>query len=286
MVKYSLSLYENIGNSGNHISALLLRMFVMYFPQMIEAGMVYKAIPPLYAIKEGKKNKYFTENIDMVKYIQNTFTQKYELSTIDNVKLAPKELTVFFMQNADYNYYLSAVSSTYAIDPYIMELVLYHFVQNGDKFVFDKLKKEVNKAYRFMDVKKVNNTIVVQGTIDAKYTLFVSDKLIYDCRYVIDILKKNTRLYYNIDKKQSTIHTVMSLYDKSTPSNVQRYKGLGEMDDNELAESTLLPTGNRTLVRYTLSGAKEEIETIRQYESNPKMILDLVGNVSREDLLD
>ena len=42
---------------GNHISALLLRMFVMYFPQMIEAGMVYKAIPPLYSIKVGNKNK-------------------------------------------------------------------------------------------------------------------------------------------------------------------------------------------------------------------------------------
>ena len=46
---------------GNHISALLLRLFIMYFPQMIKAGMVYKAIPPLYSIKEGKKNRYFNE---------------------------------------------------------------------------------------------------------------------------------------------------------------------------------------------------------------------------------
>ena len=56
----------------------------------------------------------------------------------------------------------------------------------------------------------------------------------------VDILKKNTSLYYNIDGKKATLHTIMSLYDKSSPSNVQRYKGLGEMDASELAESTLL----------------------------------------------
>ena len=58
---------------GAHIAALLLRLFIMYFPQMIKAGMVYKAIPPLYSIKEGKKNRYFIENTDMVKYVQKTF---------------------------------------------------------------------------------------------------------------------------------------------------------------------------------------------------------------------
>jgi DNA gyrase subunit B len=45
---------------GAHIAALLLRMFVMYYPFLIEAGMVYKAVPPLYSIKDGKKTKYFT----------------------------------------------------------------------------------------------------------------------------------------------------------------------------------------------------------------------------------
>ena len=272
--------------TGAHISALLLRMFVLYFPQMIEAGMIYKAIPPLYAIKQGKKNKYFTENIDMVKYVQSYFTEKYTIADIKGNKLNPKALTIFFMQNADYNYYLEAVSTTYAIDSTIMEMVLYHYVLNNDSFNFEKLKKEIRAAYRFMDVKKDNESIIVQGTIDAKYTLFVSDKLIYDCRFVLDILKKNENLYYNIDGKKSTIHTIMKLYDKSTPSNVQRYKGLGEMDYQELAESTLSQNGDRTLVRYTMSSARDEIETIREYESNPKMILGLVGNVTREDLLD
>ena len=67
--------------TGSHIAALLLRMFVMYFPFMIEAGMIYKAIPPLYSIKEGKKSKYFTEQIDIVKYVQKRFLDINTLTT-------------------------------------------------------------------------------------------------------------------------------------------------------------------------------------------------------------
>ena len=48
-------------------------MFVLYFPFIVEAGLLYKAIPPLYSIKDGKKTKYFTENIDIVKYIEKSF---------------------------------------------------------------------------------------------------------------------------------------------------------------------------------------------------------------------
>ena len=271
---------------GSHIAALLLRMFILYFPQMIEAGMIYKAIPPLYAIRQGKKNKYFTENVDIVKYIQKSFSEKYNLTTMKKQKLTPKELTLFFMKNADYNYYLKDVSSTYAVNVDLLETILYHYILNKNKISADKLKKEIKSKFRFMDVKKIKNTVVVQGTIDEKYTLFINDKILYDCRYVLNILNNNTDLYYKVNNAKMTIHNIMDLYDKSTPSTVQRHKGLGEMDDHELADSTLLQSGNRTLVRYTLQSAKDEIETIRQYESNPKMILDLVGNVTREDLLD
>jgi hypothetical protein len=58
------------------------------------------------------------------------------------------------------------------------------------------------------------------------------------------------------------------------------------MDSDELAESTLYPGSDRTLVRYNLEDIKEEIEAVREYESNPKKILGLVGNVTRDDLID
>ena len=271
---------------GAHISALLLRLFLMYFPQMIQAGMVYKAIPPLYSIREGKKTRYFTQQIDIVKFIQKKFQEKYTVVDGKN-NLSYKDITVFLLKNTDYIYYLERVANTYAVDPYLLELVLNNYVSNKDKINYDKLSKEIKSKYRFMNVEKTKNGIVVlKGTIDKVNTLIVSDKFINDCRSIIDIIKDNNKLYYTVNGEKKSIYGIMKLYESVSPSSVQRYKGLGEMDYNELAESTLYPGSDRTLVRYTLEDIKDEIAAVREYESNPKKILGLVGNIQRDDLLD
>ena len=270
---------------GAHIAALLLRLFLLYFPQLIQAGMVYKAIPPLYSIKEGKKNRYFTEQIDIVRYIQKKFLDKYSISIGKN-SLSSKEVTKFLLVNTDYIYYLERVANTYAVDPNLLEIVLNNYVSNKNKINFEKLKKEVSSVYRFMNVEKNKGTIILKGTIDKVNSLIISDKFINDCRFILDIIHNNDNLFYNINGEKKSIYNIMRLYDTVSPSSVQRYKGLGEMDYDELAESTLYPGSDRTLVRYTLEDIKEEIEAVREYESNPKKILGLVNNVTRDDLID
>lgn len=271
---------------GAHISALLLRMFVMYFPQMIEAGMVYKAIPPLYAIKQGNKKRYFTENIDIVKYVQGIFLQNNTMTDLKKNKLENKDITKFFLRNTDYIYHLERISNTYAVQPYLLELVLIHYVYNKDKINLEKLRKEIKSMYRFMDAEKVGNNVIVKGTIDKSNLIIFNEKFISDCYHIINIMKENDTLHYLINGEIKSIYQIMKIYDNAMPSSVQRYKGLGEMDEDELAESTLYPGSDRTLVRYTLKDAKEEINLIREYESDSKKILTLVGNVTRDELLD
>lgn len=261
-------------------------MFVMYFPQMIEAGMVYKAIPPLYSIKQGKNNKYFTEQIDIIRYVQKNFLEKYKMSYVKGSPLQGKEVTIFFMKNVDYIYYIDKISKTFAINTDLLELILNHYVTNKDSINFSKLQKEVRSKYRFMDVEKVQDTVIVKGTIDKCISLPIKDKFLNDCKPLIDIIKDNDCLSYDINGNLCSIYEIMKLYKASEPSNIQRYKGLGEMNRQDLAESTLYPGSDRTLVRYTLQDAKEEIEAIREYESDSKKILSLVGNVNRDDLLD
>jgi DNA gyrase/topoisomerase IV subunit B len=268
---------------GAHISALLLRLFVMYFPQMIKAGMIYKAVPPLFSVKQGSKRSYFVDNVDMIKYIQKAFREKYVMADLKGRVVESREMTTFFIRNADYTYYLERVANTYAVDPYLLELILIHYCINKG-FKYDKLKKEIESKYRFMYVEKKNNSILVSGTIAESNMVILDDRLIKDCRFILNIMNENTDFYYKISNEKHSIYSVMKLYEQTTPSNVQRYKGLGEMDKHQLAESVLYPGSNRVLIRYTLEDAKEEIEAIREYESNSKKILDLVGNVTRLDL--
>ena len=78
----------------------------------------------------------------------------------------------------------------------------------------------------------------------------------------------------------------MKAYTSVTPSGIKRYKGLGEMSKEQLAESTLLANKDRTLIRYTMEDAKECLQAIREYESDKRKILDLVKEVTRDDLMD
>lgn len=271
---------------GAHIAALLLRMFVMYYPFLIEAGMVYKAVPPLYSIREGKKTKYFTENIDMIKYVQRFFLANNQFKTIDKKDLSQKEITSFFLKNADYIYFLERAASTYAVDPYLLELVLIHYMGNKKSIKFDKLKKEVKSAYRFMDVYNDDGTIVIKGSIEKSNLIIFSEKFIRDCSNVLRIMESNDSLYYMLNGKKSSLYTIMKVYDSNMPKDIQRYKGLGEMGDGQLGESTLRPNSDRMLIRYTMDDARDAINFIREYESDSKKILSEIGVVTRDDLLD
>lgn len=261
-------------------------MFVLYFPFIVEAGLLYKAIPPLYSIKDGKKTKYFTENIDIVKYIEKSFLANNGFKKLNKTDFSQKEATTFFLKNSDYIYYLEKIANTYAVNPYLLEIVLNHYIANKKTIKFDKLKKEVSSAYRFMNVVKENGTIVVTGTIEKSNLIIFGPKFIYDCKDIIDIIEKNDELYYLLNGKKASIYTIMKSYDSNTPKEIQRYKGLGEMGDGQLGESTLRPNSDRTLVRYTMDSAKESINFIREYESDTKKILGEIGIVTRDDLLD
>ena len=131
----------------------------------------------------------------------------------------------------------------------------------------------------------------------------MNEQMIKDSSEMIRIMNKNKEWYYKINGEVGSIYDVMKGFEKTQPNHLQRYKGLGEMDEDQLAESTLLPnitiplkvddgkktrmvTGNRTLIRYTLEDAKEEIELIRKYESDYSQLFKFVGNVSRQDLID
>ena len=203
---------------GSHIAALLLRLFVMYFPQLIEAGMVYKALPPLYSIKEGKKTKFFIEQIDIVKFIQKDFLAKNTFLDMKKKALDNKSLTKFFLKNADYIYYLTKVANTYAVDPNLLEVVLYNYIENNHKIDAKKLTKVVKSLYRFMNVEtSKSGYVVLKGSIAESNLIICHDKFFNDCRDIIRIIESNDSLYYLVNNKPTTLYHIMLLYEKSTP---------------------------------------------------------------------
>jgi len=269
---------------GSHISSLLLRFFILYMPQLIEAGKVYKALPPLYSTTSGKKITYFTDQLDFVRFVQKSFVQNNVLNNISTKKpLTSKDMTLLFMTNEDYVHELESIATTFGVEPGLLEMALFSYINNTS---FNIMKKDLKKKYRFMDVTKENNTIVYDGTIKDSNFLFMNDRLIKSCKKVIDIINKNHQMCYIMNNQMCTIYDIMKAFDNSAPSHIQRYKGLGEMSSDQIAVSTLRPDADRTLIRYTLADAKEELAVIREFESDRSKLLNFVGTVKRSDLME
>ena len=114
---------------GSHIDSLLLRFFLMYMPELISAGKVYRAVPPLFGIKSGNSHRYFTTKLDFTKYVQNLFAKNYTLADSTGRKLTNTETTSLFFKNMDYKDQMDFIASTFAIDPDMLESVLYHIAK-------------------------------------------------------------------------------------------------------------------------------------------------------------
>lgn len=266
---------------GGHIATLLLKIFLVLYPQLIEEGRVYKALPPLFGIEKNKKMIYYTDRYDYILYTEKLFCKE---NTVYNAKnksqYTNKELANILLLNVDYTYNLECLSRNYSLNPGLVELVL----MNIDKDI-NSLKKIINDKYRFIkDVYTSKHNTIIEGIIDGKVqTFIINEKFIKDAKHVLNLINKNESLYYIINDKLCSIYELMLKYESYTPKGLTRYKGLGEMDSDQLGESTM-DINNRTLIRYTIESAKDEIETIRNMESNKyDLIKDI--EITRSDLL-
>ena len=63
---------------GAHIATLLLTFFYRFFPDLINEGHIYIAIPPLYRVGDGKNTKYLYSDAELEKY-RRTHQKKFTI---------------------------------------------------------------------------------------------------------------------------------------------------------------------------------------------------------------
>lgn len=268
---------------GAHINSLLLYFFALYFPTLVEAGRVYKAVPPLYGATVGKERIYFTNNLDFTVYVQNIFMKNNTLTTETGQKLTKNEITELFVTLGKYTDTLERIALNFALDPEVLEFFLF----NLDKD-FKTLKALAKKEYRFLEndnkFELVNGCPTGSWLVNNRMQILHLNQMIIDqCAPVLDMIHHTKYNYYRLNGERVSLYKLMLEYKRLKPKNITRYKGLGEMDPEELAESTISPTTARTLVRYTMEDAKEQIERIRYINSNKSELLKNI-KISPEDI--
>ena len=275
---------------GSHISDLLLLLFLKLFPGLVESGRVFKAVPPLYGIPVGKKMQYFAERVDFVKYMQKEYYKKNIVTDLKGRKIESSVFSRLLIENSDYMYDFATIMNRKKVNPRLIELTLMSYLRKDN---ITKLKKTLTSEYRFLtndDIIKMGDSIKIEGRMGSGIeTLFYNDRFIEECKPIIPAIEKAMRenhMEFLVNGIKKGLYELVSDAMNSL-SSVSRYKGLGEMDGDQLEESTMSPD-TRTLVQYTVDDIDETMKIIRQYDSNKKKILDYLktsSTIDRGDLI-
>ena len=265
-------------------------MCLKMFPGLVEAGKVFKAVPPLYAIPMGRnRTQYFAERVDFIRYMQKEY---YKKNTVTFMNKKPVDTTTFsniLLNYSDYQYDFSIISERYKLNPVLLEIVLSSYVK---KEKFETLRKRITSEFRFIENSNIvklpkNGGIRIKGLINGRVeTLFYNDRFIKDCEPLIEPIKRAVsagHMEFLVNGQKTGLYDLVTSA-MTTIGSVSRFKGLGEMDASQLAETTMNPD-SRTLIQYSVNDINESISIIRQYDSNKKMILPKIGDVDRSELI-
>jgi DNA gyrase subunit B len=286
---------------GSHIRTLLLTFFYRQMPELIERGHVYIAQPPLYKIKHGKSERYLKDEHELKQTLLQLALAEAELHTAVNAQVLSKDALEKVAKD-----YLLAEAVIERVSRLIDQEVLYALLRqpvqldladekaahNSARALGELLAPLGMKVEARYDDKSERNVLAVSRTqhgierhcyIDAdfvqsgdydqiKRTAQVLQGLLGDGAYV----KRGDR-QQQVREFREAIEWLLDEVQNGV--SIQRYKGLGEMNPEQLWETTMDPQTRRLLktqiedaisaeeIFSTLMG--DEVEPRRQFiESN------------------
>lgn len=241
---------------GSHIQTLLLTFFFRYLPKVVENGYLYLAQPPLYRYKKGKKEIYFKDDRVMNAFLIENGIEALEL---DNLNVGVNDLVSYFKMVDHYRSTLDSLERRYAL----VELIRY-FIENPD-LIGLPLKELYTHVEAFLNSK--GNNILSKNISDEDMHLFVQTKEGLEELHVNDELFASPHFAeanyifqkiqdWNLPLEGDLLELLTTVTDYAKKgSYIQRYKGLGEMNPEQLWETTMTPE-NRILLRITVDDAE------------------------------
>jgi len=276
---------------GSHIRTLLLTFFYRHMPQLIENNYIYIAQPPLYRVKRKKKIRYIKSEAEMDGYlldlgcgdVQLRLASHSDSLADDEVKTLRKAILdvevlieTIERKGIPFREFMGAKDSEGHLPRYLVQL------QEETKYVYSEDEiasfKEANEAeQRAQFDKALEATPEEELTEEMKIfhpkplhyiELFEHEKLtklkdqLSSFGFTFEqYVKAEGKLLDIIDEEENEtpVYTLKEAIDFLRVNGrrgmeIQRYKGLGEMNADQLWETTMDPTV-RTLIQVTIPDA-------------------------------
>jgi len=276
---------------GSHIRTLLLTFFYRQVPELIERGYIYIAQPPLYKVKKGKQERYVKDDQELNSYLLTLALSNAHLHVqkdspaISEVALEELIKSFISVQNV-----ITRLSRRYE-ESILKQMPNLPALQKTDLNDSAKTQEYLDKLLILLNNSKpsgVEYQVITNQLDDADFPQLEITKIVHGLDHVTafnaeffespeynlitDLYQKLEGLFTDSsyiqrgEKIQSVkdINDVKKwLFDEARKGlNIQRYKGLGEMNPEQLWETTMNPETRRMLqVRIEDAISADEVFT-------------------------
>jgi len=267
---HKIILMTDADYDGSHIRTLLLTFFYRKMRELVENGYLYIAQPPLYKVKKGKKETYFKDEESMSNFLLHEGVSNMSFVS-GKTTILGEELIGLAKKTLLYGQLINKLSQDY--DPKFLSYVIAQVARTPDEYLkksfWERMKKELEEEYpnKRFNIQIENENIKVMGLEAGYEQSFVLTKEAFKEGDLV-------RVYQLAEEINSIAQTPGKLVGKDfehkifSPSEIyqqvrsrgekgiyiQRYKGLGEMNPEQLWETTMDPE-KRTLLQVCVDDA-------------------------------
>src|SRR6185503_20261394 len=268
---------------GSHIRTLLLTFFYRQMPELIDRGHIYIAQPPLFKIKKGKNEQYMHDEREMQTYLMRKATENLTVTVeATKVQLRGADLRKKLEKLAELDNYLDKLERRLH-DRKIVDTVIDALAGPAgllttkaaaklhEVFQNEKLLQEVSAALEEASYETEIEADEEHGTSSIAITRARGNgRVVIDWELATHVeFQKAVQLYGDLQElsrppfviSENDTHTVIesrqALLDHIMTSaknglTIQRYKGLGEMNPEQLWQTTLNPE-TRTILNVQVN---------------------------------
>ncbi len=265
---------------GSHIRTLLLTFFYRQMKELVENGYIYIAQPPLYKVKKGKQERYIKDDPELNNYLMELAKTDAELLTDGKKVISGEELNDL---GNDY-LLLRSVRQRLATryEPDLIEILRTMPVMmveelndpEGGSNWFKELQEKLNSvetgSYRVEKLVEAEDKHAYAKVVFEKHGLI--KEMILDDRFFASIeyqklitLGRKVELQLTEDaqikrgEKTQPVKNIDEIFDwlfkeAKRGMHIQRYKGLGEMNAEQLWETTM-SADSRSLLQVRIEDA-------------------------------
>ena len=261
---------------GSHIRTLLLTFFFRQMRSIVEAGHLYIAQPPLYKIKRGQSEVYLKDDAALNDHLLGNIAESAILSTSSGEQVAGEDLIQLIKKTIDFNEQISSLSRI--SDPAVIQAASFSgafekgFNEQSAKAITDNINQNLadNKIWAYeMEEDAIAMYRVLRG-VKEKLSLPARAFATAEAKKLAEISKDISerltgRITFKYKDEEIEIKSALDLYETALDLGkkgcaLSRFKGLGEMNAEQLWETTLDPEA-RTLLQVTIEDAEAADET-------------------------